>query len=165
MEFLIHTQQVLLFSDLDDDRFLCFPDSCPGKSVLRTDLYAFAAADTFSAVGIFHRVYTHLTLAGTGAAVNTGALIKAHAENADLLEQGIEGTQRADILTEWTVNKNRSCHAKDQQDKFPAEKCPGCRTHTAVQKDQRNPAFQCADRADKFTDPRHADIDLIAVKE
>ena len=71
------------------DRFFSLSGSGPGERVLRTDLDTFTAADTFSTVRILHGVDAHLALAGACTAVDAGAFIEAHAQNADLLEKRV----------------------------------------------------------------------------
>ncbi len=70
----------------------------------RTGLKTFAASDAFSAVGILNGIDIHGAGPGTASAGGAAFLIKLHPYQGDLLEQGIESSQRADVLAEGPVD-------------------------------------------------------------
>ncbi len=167
--YILHSTSYILIARflhyLHDDRLFSLSGNSPGKRVLRADLDTFTAADTFGTVGILHGVDAHLALAGACTAVDAGVFIKAHPQNADLLEKCIESAQRTHILAERPVNEDRACNTKQKNQELPAEKPSGSCPHPGIQQHQRDAAFQRTDRADELTEPGHPYFDLVPVEE
>lgn len=90
-----------------------------GDRILRAGLAAAAATDALGTVRCFHRVHVHLTDLCTFSAVDTFVPVNAVAEEGDLIENGIKGSQGTDILAEGPVDQDGKHNRCDEDRIFP----------------------------------------------
>ena len=70
----------------------------------RTGLFAPSTADTLTAVGVFHRIYFHLTGLCTFSTMNTFVHIHMVAEYRYPIKYRVKCTKRANIFAKWAVD-------------------------------------------------------------
>ena len=75
--------------------------------IRRTNLYTFSATDTLQSRLILGHIHLHPTGLSAFSAVNASILIHLILEEGNLIEEGIEGSQRANPFTKGAEGKNR----------------------------------------------------------
>ena len=131
-----------------------FAACCKGQGIDRAGLHALPAADTFCAVRHHMRIHLHAADPAAGAAVDAGLAVHPDPEQAEPLEQGIEGSQRADVFAERPVDHHRSRDAQDQQEHLPPEKPAERGPQRIIEQHMRHPALQRPDGTNIFAEKR-----------
>ena len=126
------------------------------NGMYRTGLFTSSAADTLRAVRVFHRVDFHLTGFCTFSTVNTLFHIYSVTVNRNSIEYRIKSSQRADILTEWTIYYDRKNYCDNKNCILPYKKPADRTAHGFIQKYQRKPTFQRTCRTDQLAEIRRS---------
>ena len=100
------------------------------------------------------RIHLHAADPVAGAAVDAGLAVHPDPDQAEPLEQGIEGPERADVFAEGPVDHHRSREAQDQQEHLPPEEPSERRTERIIEQHMRHPALQRPDGTHVFAEKR-----------
>ena len=76
------------------------------KGLYRAGVPANAAADALRMVGVFVRVYLHLTDFGTNTAIDTGFLVHPITKYRYGIKNRINGSKGTDVFAKRAVNQN-----------------------------------------------------------
>ena len=99
---------------------------------MRACIDTVTAADALTAVRLNTGIYVHLARLSAGLAVDALRLIQMHAVERDLIEESVDGAQRADVFTKRPVDY-QACHKDQPQDyKFPGKETSELRRYLLV---------------------------------
>ena len=113
-------------------RNLAFFSYTAGDCTCRTRCFASSAANTFRTVDFPNRIDFHQTGAGAFTAADTFVRIYTVAEDRYLIENGVKGSERADVFAEWPIDQDRKENRDDQDCVFPQIKPANCASHGFV---------------------------------
>ena len=117
-----------------------------------TGFFASSTTNTLCTVRVIHRVHFHLACFCTFSTVNTLFHIYSVTVNRNSIEYRIKSSQRADILTEWTIYYDRKNYCDNKNCILPYKKPADCTAHGFIQKYQWKSTLQCACRTDQLAE-------------
>jgi len=118
------------------------------QGICGTDRTAPAASNTFSGIRCFHRVNVHRADAGTLPTGDALVLIAGEVQKADLVEDRIDGAERAQGLAEKAFDQDASDEHDCQDPRFKGKQLSQRTAQLRVCQKQRNPGFQRTREAD-----------------
>ena len=121
-----------------------------------------SASYTLGTFRLFGRVHTHfadLIALATGDAL---ALVTMKTHSGYLIESTVDGSKRADVLAEGSIDDHRKNYKDNENCYLPGVKKTDCLPETFTHKHKRNTAFKSADGTDVFAKPRIADTNGIS---
>ena len=121
-----------------------------------TGFFASSTTNTLCTVRVIHRVHFHLACFCTFSTVNTLFHIYSVTVNRNSIEYRIKSSQRADILTEWTIYYDRKNYCDNKNCILPYKKPADRTAHGFIQKYQRKPTFQRTCRTDQLAEIRRS---------
>ena len=77
-----------------------------------------------------------------------------HLIEAESVEEGVDSTQRTDVFTERSVDKNRECHDYYKDGYLPAEQKSYYGTKSCIEKNKRDSSLQGTSRTDQLAEIR-----------
>ena len=140
----------------------------PVLSVLRTSIfcgktqaacraygYACSAANTFRGAGNFVNRKVERTCFPAGIAGGAVFSVPADLHKTETVEPAVNGSQRAEILAEWTVYFDREQYDQKQNQKFPEKQSLYLTSQQSVGSQQWQCAQKRAGGAQIFTESRY----------
>ena len=121
-----------------------------------TGFFASSTTNTLCTVRVIHRVHFHLACFCTFSTVNTLFHIYSVTVNRNSIEYRIKSSQRADILTEWTIYYDRKNYCDNKNCILPYKKPADRTAHGFIQKYQRKPTLQRTCRTDQLAEIRRS---------
>ena len=107
--------------------------------------------------------HVHIHFAGFGAfsAGNAFVLVNLHLEQGNLVQQGVESTQRTEPFTEWAIEQHAQNYHRNEYTEFPCKQRSQRRPDTRICNGERNSAFQHTLRAKVFAEERIAHTHIV----
>ena len=152
-----------------NDRFLRQFGTCSAAAegvaeadgLRRAGGHAFAAADTFAVVRRFGHIHVHGTGPCALAAGDAFALVNVHRQQRHAVEERVERAERAEPLAERAVEDDAQHDDRDEHAELPRKELAERGTDAAVDKRERDSAFEHALRAEIFAEERVAHASFV----
>ena len=112
-------------------------------------------------IGRFRHIHVHLAGSGAFPAGDALILVHLHLEEGHPVEQRVERAQRADPLTEGTVEQHAQHNHRQQDAELPCKQLAQRRTDAGIGKGQRNGSLQHTLRAEVFAEERVAHAHIV----
>ena len=126
----------------------------------RTHAFALPAADALGTVDVSGDLHIHGTCPFTLLAVYASASVQVHLVEAEAVEQGVKGSQGAEVFAEGPVDHHGGNQDRRQHQCLPAKQQP-CRLPQAwVGQEQGDAAAQGSGGADGWTIKRRKLLEM-----